>query len=93
VIKIIITKGNHGETIVDVRRWTLRDCLWMMKPIRKRRHYLKEVFRTLVTGVSLCSFGIPASMKLENAYYMALREAGRQHEMGTIRRISVQFKR
>lgn len=94
MIKIIITKDKHGE-MVDVRRWTpidcLRTCLWAIKDAKRRKHwryYLKEV----LTGVLLCSFGVPAHMKPDNAYSLALDEARRQHETGRIKTTSVQFK-
>ena len=93
MIKIIITKDSNGE-MVDVRRWTPRDCLrtclWAIRDAKRRKHWRYHLKEAL-TGVLLCSFGVPAHVKPENAYSLALDEAGRQYKTGMIKRISVQF--
>lgn len=91
MIRIVITKYQHGVE-ADVRRWTPRDCLWIIKTIRHRRHNLRHVLRTLLTGVSLCSFGVPADVRPDEIFYLALQEAEKQREMGMSKRISVQFR-
>ena len=91
MIKIIIRKDNFGED-VDVRRRTLKDFLWMISSPKGRKNYFRQVLETLISGVLLCRFGIPTNSKPEYAYSMAIHEARRQCQMGTAKRVSIEFK-
>ena len=89
MVKIIIKKDSRGVE-VDIRRWTPKDCFWMMRPLKRRR--FKEILRTLISGVSLCKIGVPTHIKPDDAYATAIREAWRQVQMGTTKRVSIEFR-